>query len=82
MQNGPIERLELRLSLMDLNRDQVETLHKPLKAADAVAETHVLLEAYLVDKAIYEVGYELNNRPDWLVIPFEGILQLLGTEAK
>jgi maltose alpha-D-glucosyltransferase/alpha-amylase len=38
----------------------------------------VLLDAYLIDKAVYEMGYELNNRPDWLVIPFEGILQLLG----
>jgi maltose alpha-D-glucosyltransferase/alpha-amylase len=40
----------------------------------------VLLGAYLIDKTIYEIGYELNNRPDWLVIPFEGILQLLKAE--
>ena len=42
----------------------------------------ILLEAYLIDKAIYEIGYELNNRPAWLVIPFEGILQQLNLEAK
>ncbi|HWI58971.1 MAG TPA: alpha-amylase, partial [Bacillota bacterium] len=37
----------------------------------------VLLEAQLLHKAIYEVGYELNNRPTWVKIPLRGILQLL-----
>ena len=36
----------------------------------------LLLEASLIEKAIYEVGYELNNRPEWVRIPLEGILQL------
>ena len=36
-----------------------------------------LLEAYLLEKAIYEVGYELNNRPDWALIPLRGVLELL-----
>ena len=42
----------------------------------------VLLDAYLIDKAVYEIGYELNNRPAWLAIPFEGILQLISTRTK
>lgn len=40
-------------------------------------ELQILLEAYLVAKAVYEVGYELNNRPDWLKVPIQGLLQLL-----
>ncbi|WP_395749907.1 maltokinase N-terminal cap-like domain-containing protein [Prosthecobacter sp.] len=37
-----------------------------------------LLEVCLLEKAVYEVCYELNNRPDWAVIPLRGILRILG----
>jgi maltose alpha-D-glucosyltransferase/alpha-amylase len=42
-------------------------------------ERQVLLDAYLLEKAVYELGYELNNRPDWVGIPLQGILQLWDT---
>jgi maltose alpha-D-glucosyltransferase/alpha-amylase len=38
----------------------------------------LLLDAYVVQKAAYEVTYELNNRPGWAWIPLTGILALLG----
>jgi len=41
-------------------------------------DLQVLLEAYLLDKAVYEVGYELNHRPDWVVIPIRGIKHILN----
>jgi maltose alpha-D-glucosyltransferase/alpha-amylase len=37
----------------------------------------VLLSAYLIEKALYEIVYELNNRPDWVRIPVRGVLDLL-----
>jgi maltose alpha-D-glucosyltransferase/alpha-amylase len=41
-------------------------------------ELQVILDLYLLEKAVYEVSYELNNRPDWLRIPFRGIRQLMN----
>lgn len=32
-----------------------------------------LLDVFLLEKAVYEVGYEMNNRPDWVRIPLDGI---------
>jgi len=40
-------------------------------------ECQLLLDAYVLEKAIYELGYELNNRPDWVTIPLHGITQLM-----
>jgi len=42
----------------------------------------IILDAYLLDKAIYEVNYELNNRPDWVRLPLQGILQMLEPQAE
>ena len=40
-------------------------------------ELQALLRAYLLEKAVYELEYELNNRPDWVKIPLRGIHQIL-----
>jgi maltose alpha-D-glucosyltransferase/alpha-amylase len=39
-------------------------------------QSQSLLGAYLLEKALYEMLYELNNRPAWLRIPLAGILSL------
>ena len=38
-----------------------------------------LLRLHLLEKAAYELSYELNNRPDWVRIPLAGILSLLSS---
>lgn len=37
-------------------------------------ENEILIRTFLLEKAIYELGYELNGRPDWVIIPLRGIL--------
>lgn len=43
------------------------------------AEIMALLQIYVLEKAVYELGYELNNRPDWVAIPLKGISKALET---
>jgi maltose alpha-D-glucosyltransferase/alpha-amylase len=61
-----------------------------LKSYLAVAAGHVflpprreelkaLMYGFLLDKAIYELAYELNNRPKWIEVPLAGVLDLLHT---
>jgi maltose alpha-D-glucosyltransferase/alpha-amylase len=40
-------------------------------------ELDALLTIYLLEKAVYELRYELNNRPEWVHLPIAGIRQLL-----
>lgn len=37
-----------------------------------------LLNAYILDKALYEVAYEINNRPDWVHIPLGAVQRVLA----
>jgi maltokinase len=41
------------------------------------AATAILLAIFELEKAIYELRYELNHRPDWVPIPVAGIVRLL-----
>jgi maltose alpha-D-glucosyltransferase/alpha-amylase len=40
-------------------------------------ELAILLEVYVLTKAVYELGYELNNRPSWVRIPLQSVSTLL-----
>jgi maltose alpha-D-glucosyltransferase/alpha-amylase len=45
-------------------------------AADAV------IRFFMLEKALYEVAYELANRPDWVAIPLRGVIALLDAESE
>ena len=40
-----------------------------------------LLQVFELEKAVYELRYELNNRPDWVRIPVAGIVRMLEEEV-
>ncbi len=46
------------------------------------SEYDTLVRVFLLEKAIYELGYELNGRPDWTKIPLRGIDYLIGRYLK
>ena len=39
-----------------------------------------LLTFHELEKVIYEIGYEVNNRPDWVEIPLRGLAVIAGLE--
>jgi maltose alpha-D-glucosyltransferase/alpha-amylase len=39
------------------------------------ASVGALLQIFMLDKTFYELGYELNNRPEWVHIPLAGLLK-------
>ena len=44
------------------------------------SQRDLLLQLFMLDKALYELNYELNNRPDWVRIPLTAILGLVRGE--
>jgi maltose alpha-D-glucosyltransferase/alpha-amylase len=53
-----------------------ETIAANPKLLPTAQQSQALLDAYLLEKALYELLYGLNNRPSWLRIPLAGILAL------
>ena len=53
-----------------------ETIAKKAELLPSPREAQTLLDAFVLEKALYELQYELNNRPTWVHIPLAGILTL------
>jgi maltokinase len=70
---------ERRAREMFLERYLAEIDSALLPAGDAAIIN--LLSIFELEKAIYELQYELDNRPDWLAIPVAGITRLLDEIA-
>jgi len=41
------------------------------------ADLKALTDLFVFEKALYELRYELDNRPDWIPIPVQGLLALM-----
>ena len=39
-----------------------------------------MLNFFLLEKAFYEIEYELSHRPDWLRVPLTGMLRILSQQ--
>ena len=65
-----------------VHADFIESYEQHIAGASSYpkdpAFAHVLTELFLLQKAVYEIGYELSNRPDWIKIPLTGIRDLLA----
>jgi maltose alpha-D-glucosyltransferase / alpha-amylase len=59
----------LRAYQHTINETNSDLIPKP-------AHSQLLLSAYLLEKSLYELLYELDNRPTWVRIPLAGILAL------
>ncbi|HEY8937112.1 MAG TPA: alpha-amylase, partial [Cyclobacteriaceae bacterium] len=45
-------------------------------------EFDILINTFLLEKALYELNYEINNRPNWIIIPLKGIKSILNKSMK
>jgi maltose alpha-D-glucosyltransferase / alpha-amylase len=52
----------------------------PVNASKLQAKA--LVDFFTLEKAVYEVNYELTNRPDWVAIPLNGVLRVLANLAE
>jgi maltose alpha-D-glucosyltransferase/alpha-amylase len=45
-------------------------------------QLRALIRLHMLDKCAYELGYELNNRPDWVLVPLAGLSSLAEQENR
>ena len=62
-------------------RAYLATAGNALFIPTAPSQRDRLLAVFVLDKALYELNYELNNRPDWVRIPLWGIIELLKSDS-
>ncbi|MEJ8574218.1 maltose alpha-D-glucosyltransferase [Microbaculum marinum] len=66
-------------TLDDFGAAYRETIRSSNVYPDDEAFAAALLDLFLIQKAAYEVGYELANRPAWVEIPLRGLLSIVET---
>ncbi|SKB72315.1 maltose alpha-D-glucosyltransferase [Dyadobacter psychrophilus] len=56
----------------------LETIHDSPIIPQKKDDLEVLLQTFLLQKAIYELNYEVNNRPSWVMVPLSGIKSIMN----
>jgi maltose alpha-D-glucosyltransferase/alpha-amylase len=82
----PADRLRLEPAVRAWEQETEAAFLEGYRAAIADAATYPadeevrqhLLRLFLIEKCLYEIRYELNNRPAWVGIPVQGLLRLLA----
>ncbi len=74
------ERAELRIRGDEWSQRNQRYFLQAYAGGDLTAEQHLLVHAYLADKAVYESVYETRNRPLWVDIPLAGLARISGQE--
>jgi trehalose synthase-fused probable maltokinase len=59
-------------------RGYLETSGAAAYLPKGIDELRDLLSTLVLEKAVYELGYELDNRPDWVFIPLHSISRMFG----
>ncbi|MBU0750614.1 MAG: maltose alpha-D-glucosyltransferase [Gammaproteobacteria bacterium] len=54
-----------------------DTIHGCPSWPDEARSAQRLIEFFVIDKALYELRYEMDNRPDWLAIPLFSLLRVI-----
>lgn len=75
------ERWRLTVSKIFIDAYLAEAGEAPYLPQDR-ADFDLMLKLFLLDKAIYEVGYELNYRPDFLSLPMGAIARILAYQGE
>ena len=73
----PWARVWQRAASASFLRAYFSTAAGALFVPAAESQRDALLQLFVLDKALYELNYELNNRPEWVQIPLRGIFDLL-----
>ncbi|MBS7563311.1 maltose alpha-D-glucosyltransferase [Mucilaginibacter sp. Bleaf8] len=55
----------------------LETVKDSSFVPKSTEDLEILLQTFLLQKAVYELNYELNNRPAWVVVPIRGIKSIV-----
>ena len=74
---GPWREFWYKWVCREFLQSYMEAAQGALFIPESAQELRLLFDAYILEKAVYEIGYELNNRPAWIRIPLQGILEIV-----